>query len=196
MLRAEVEEHVAASGAVHLRRAWEKVTEQGSVIMKQQEEIVGLQRRADALTRVFTWSTDSELSDGQSDSYTFTEGVVGCCYNEENDNFDDDETGSTYDDDGPDGDERRFIGTHFMAFMLCEAGPAYTVHCKCSILDKNDKVLRVSRNPPDYDFQKPALTTTDTAGFYFSLTDADKAGAVRADGSIKLRMVVHLYLPE
>jgi len=33
-------------------------------------------------------------------------------------------------------------------------------------------------------------------GAWFDLTDADKAGAVRADGSIRLRMVVHLYLPE
>ena len=33
-------------------------------------------------------------------------------------------------------------------------------------------------------------------GVHFTLTAADKAGAVREDGSIKLRMVVHLYLPE
>jgi hypothetical protein len=33
-------------------------------------------------------------------------------------------------------------------------------------------------------------------GVYFFLTDVDKAGAERADGSIKLRMEVHLYLPE
>ena len=56
MLRAEVEQHVAASGAVHVRRAWEKlagmeekvegleekVAEQGSLIVEQQEEIAGL----------------------------------------------------------------------------------------------------------------------------------------------------------
>jgi len=33
-------------------------------------------------------------------------------------------------------------------------------------------------------------------GTDFDLTEADKAGAVRADGRIKLRMVVRLYLPE
>jgi hypothetical protein len=187
MLRAEVEEHVAASGAVHLRRAWgravemeEKVAEQGSVILKQKEELAGMQRRADALTRVFTWSTDSEWSKGVSDPYTFTGGVVGRCYNQLNDEDDEEDE------------------THLMGFIL-KQGPTCTMHFKCSILDKNDKVLRVVSEPQRCDFRKPPTRTARPGrgrGTAFNLTDADKAGAVRADGSIKLRMVVHLYLPE
>jgi len=110
MLRADVDGHVAASVAVHLRkvcgramemetkvaelgetqkhcaRLEQKVAEQGNVIAKLKEEIalVGdlkeeklaisiLQRRAQALTRVFTWSTDSPWIQLQtSQPFTFT----------------------------------------------------------------------------------------------------------------------------
>jgi hypothetical protein len=230
VLRAEVEEHVAASGAVHVRRAWEKVTgleekvagledkvaDQGSVIMKQKEEIAGMQRRADALTHVFTWSTDSimkqkeeiagmqrradalthvftwstdsEWSAVQSDAHAFTGGVVGKCSNGEFEVVIPDDEDLPYYDDAP----------YFIIFKL-EEGPACTMHYKCSILDKNDKVLRVVSDPADVDFRQPSLETVtagrEMAAAFLTLTDADKARAVRADGSIKLCMVVHLYLP-
>jgi hypothetical protein len=214
MARADVEQHVAASGAEHMRRAWEKVAgmeekavkmeekvvkmeekvaQQDSVIVKQKGEIAllkkevtaqnsvfaGLERRAGALMRVFTWSTDSEWSKVASDSYTFTEGVVGSCYSELN----------TDDDYDFDDDEIHFIG------FILEEGPVCTMHYKCSILDKNDKVLRVVSDLDYCDFREPP-TETEGIGALFNLTDADKAAAARADGSIKLRMVVHLYLPE
>ena len=185
MLRAEVGGHVAASAAVHVRRAWEKVAglqEQvvglEEKVAEQKEEIAGMQTRADALTRVFTWSTDREWSEETTDSYTFTEGVVGRCFNLLS-------------------DDERDAERHWMGFRL-EEGPACTMHFKCSILDKNDKVLRVSM-PVRCDFRQPAVETGPVGvgrGVFFALTDADKAGAVRADGEIKLRMVVHLYLPE
>ena len=190
MARVDVEQHVVAREAEHLRQAWEKekameervmkmeekVAKQGGVIMKQKEKIAGMQRRADALTRVFTWSTGSEW-DATGDSYTFTGGVVGQCFNLLHDSGEPDEPNA-----------------HLIGFEL-EEGPACTMHFKCSILDKNDKVLRVVSDPTDCDFQKPPIKTEEL-GAWFDLTEADKAGAVRADGSIKLRMVVHLYLPE
>ena len=200
MARAEVEQHVAASGAEHLRRAWgraveveamvagleekaeemeeeaeemkEKVTEMEEKAVEQDKVIVGLERRAGALMRVFVWSTDSEWSVADSDSYTFTGGVVGRCFNR------------LYTDEPYDGEN------HLMAFLL-EEGPVCTMHFKCSILDKNDKVLRVVSDLVDYEFWEPPTGK----GATFTLTDADKAGAVRADGSIKLCMVVYLYLP-
>ena len=137
----------------------------------------------DALTRVFTWSTDIEWSEEESDSYTFTGGVDGHCFSR-----------LINDDDDPDdpADETYIIG-----FDL-EEGPDCMMYFKCSILDKNDKVLRVVSHPDYCDFRKPPTETAPVGkgwGPSFTLTDADKAGAVRADGSIKLRMVVHLYLP-
>jgi uncharacterized coiled-coil protein SlyX len=196
--RAEVEEHIAASGAVHLQRAWKRAAEQEEKVAELQTKVVGqgetiarqngdiarqnsvnagLQKRVQALTRVFTWSTDSAWSEQESLPYTFTDGVRGYCYNSESAaaNF-----------------------KHWMGFVLLE-GPACTMHFKCSILDKNDKVLRVVCRPEDADFLKPPAKTAGLGlgmGSHFSLTDSEKAGAVREDGSIKLRMVVHLYLPE
>ena len=84
-----------------------------------------------------------------------------------------------------------------MGFKL-EEGPACTMHFKCSILDKGDSVLRVVSAPAQGDFREPPVTTGPVGTglrVSFDLTDADKAGAGRADGSIKLCMVVHLYLP-
>ena len=209
MAQVEVGGHVA--GAVHLQMAWgravemeEKVAEQDSVISKQERTlseqaelikeqnstIAGLQGHcAEALTRVFTWSTDSAWSITQSLPYTFRDGVRGHCLNSvpANASF------------------AHWIGfatsfTHFVGFQL-EEGVECTMHFKCSILDKNDKVLRV--NPEDDDFRKrpPKVwvgrkDVGEGRGAYFNLTAADTAGAARADGSIKLCMVVHLYLSE
>ena len=167
MARAEVEGHVAASVAVHLRLAWKRVSE-------MEDEIKELRKRSEALTRVFTWSTDSAWSVRQSLPYTFTDGVSGFALNNNKNN-------------------EQFVG-----FFLKE-GPACTMHFKCSILDKNDKILRVVSDPSRSDLAKPPFRTAPVGkarGAPFKLTEEDKAGAVRADGSIKLRMVVHLYLPE
>ena len=63
-------------------------------------------------------------------------------------------------------------------------------------MDKNDKALRVVG---DFDYEDSPDETASIGGGLgaaFNLTAADEVGALRADGSIKLRMVVHLYLPE
>ena len=97
MTRAEVEEHVATSGAVHLQVVLSVVAEMGEKVAElhekvggQAEEIARLEGEmreqslkpgerflTQALTHVFTWSTDREWSPGKSTSYTFTGGLSG-----------------------------------------------------------------------------------------------------------------------
>ncbi|KAJ1469389.1 hypothetical protein T484DRAFT_1851979 [Baffinella frigidus] len=98
----------------------QKVAEQALEMVGQTSAIHALQRRAEALTRVFTWSTDAAWSGRKSLPYTFTDGVRGHCFN------------------GKPGDK---TCTYGMGFAL-EEGPACTMHFKCSVLDKDDKVLR------------------------------------------------------
>jgi hypothetical protein len=136
-------------------------------------QISGLQKRAEAITRVFNWSTDTSWSCKSSLPFTFTDGVRGCCHNGQ--------TG----------------GSLFMGFTLQE-GPACTLHFSCSILDANGTVFRTVTHPDWSDNRHPPAATSpigQATGTLFKLTEADKACAVRADGSIYLRMVVHLYLP-
>jgi hypothetical protein len=153
------------------------VREQGETITEQKKSLAALKRLDEALASVFTWSTDIAWSVKQSPSFTFTDGVRGYGYNgvPENHQF-----------------------THWIGFHLVE-GPACTIHYKCSILDKDDKVLRVVSCPGCGNIERipiPISVAGGGKGVPFTLTAADKTGAGRADGSIKLRMVVHLYLPE
>ena len=174
MARVEVGAHVAASETVHLQRAWAQAEELEEEIKELRKNLPG---RADALTRVFTWSTDSACKDKFTPTKTFADGVRGFCSN---------------------GEPALERFTHWMGFEL-EEGPACTMHYKCSLLDKNDKVLRVVSDPEACDFREPPIeapTLGEGIGPGFNLSAADKTGAVRADGSIKFRMVVHLYLPE
>jgi hypothetical protein len=57
---------------------------------------------------------------------------------------------------------------------------------------------RVSRLESGDFLWRPVKTAVagSWGGASFDLTAADKEAAMQADGSIKLRMVVHLYLPE
>jgi uncharacterized coiled-coil protein SlyX len=197
MVRAEVGEHVEVSGAVHVQKAWGRVAEmegkvaaQGSCmeeqttlitelqqkIKEQAAETAGLQKRAEALTHVFTWSTDSSWKRKTSLPHTFGDGVRGSCCSG---------TGMA-----PTGEKRPAV----MGIAL-EPGPTCTAHFKCCILDKHDTVFRVVSAPNDCDFKRAPCHTVRACSS-FDLTAADTAGAVRADGSIKLRMVVYLYLPE
>ena len=73
------------------------------------------------------------------------------------------------------------------------------MHFQFAILDKNDAPFRVVSSERVYDVRKPPSKISPVGegwGAAFELTDEDKRGAVRADGSIKLRMVVHLHLPD
>ena len=147
------------------------------LVEQQNRTITGLLGRADALTHVFAWSVPSSWSDKSSAVFTFADGVRGHASTgtPENENY-----------------------THWMGFTL-DQGPICKHKCKCSILDKNDKILRVVSPESWSDFQRPSTSTRPVGGgggAAFNLTDADIAGATRSDGTIKLRMVVHLFLPE
>ena len=150
-------------------------------VVVQQESVMALcSQEEKGLARVFTWSTNSTWSPKNSDSCTFTDGVNtvrGHCFS-----------------------QKQIGGKNVtsMGFTLDE-GPVCTMHFECSILDKDDKVLRVVSTPENADLEKTPEQTAPKGrgrGASFILSEEDKAGAVRADGSIKLRMVVFLYLPE
>ena len=183
--RAQIERHLEVSGAVHLQRAWrkavelqEKVREQGETIAEQEESLVAMKRLDKVRTRVFIWSTDISWSVEKSLSFefAFTPEVRGHCYN---------------------GAPESPQFTHWIGFLL-EEGPACTMHYKCSILGKDGKVLRVVSHLGCGNIERRPVSVSVSRrgkGVPFNLTEEDTAGAGRADGSIKLKMVVHLYLP-
>ena len=155
----------------------EKMAGLQAKVAGQDSVIAALEGRRGTLTRVFTWSTDSSGRSAKSDTHTFTDGVRGKVFS------------------GKSGYKHI---PHYMGFELDE-GPASAMHFQCAILDKNDEPLRVVSSERVSDIRKPPAKISPVGegwGAAFDLTDEDKAGAVRADGSIKLRMVVHLYLPE
>jgi hypothetical protein len=142
MLRVEVEEHVEASGALHLRSAWRvaeemegKVTSQAHYIDTLEEQVEGLQKRAEALTHVFTFSTKRSEMWASSAPFQFTDGVRGRCEVSESDHK-----------------------TLEVGFVLLE-GPRCTLHYKCSILDKGDKAFRVISPWQSIDFGEPPTET-------------------------------------
>jgi hypothetical protein len=68
------------------------------------------------------------------------------------------------------------------------------VHATFSVLDNNDKVLRqiyevgTATAPDIFDFKEFVCEE------YFTPTTEDKAQSLRADGSIRLRAVVRLFI--
>ena len=181
MVRAAVGEHVEASGAVHLRLAWRRAAEMEEKVAEQGRTIATLQGlTAPAIFgcgHLFTWSIDGSFNPAHSLPHTFTEGVIGRCFSMKS---------------------VHVTGDFVMGFALLE-GPACKMNYKCMIMGKDDKVLRVVSEPVDVDFRKPPQDTAPVGqgrAARFNLTAADKAGAVRADGSIKLRMAVYLHLSE
>jgi len=78
---------------------------------------------------------------------------------------------------------------------LIHGRPKVWVHITFSILDKNDKILRTvqklgtAAKPVAHDFKNSVYW-----GSNFTPTAEEKAQSVRADGSIRLRAVVRLFL--
>lgn len=139
---------------------------------QQNRAILGFEKRAEALTHVFTFSTHR-----QSSSYTFTDGVSGHCSGQE----------LFQAEDG---------NTHWMGFEL-EEGPTCTMHFKCLVLYPEDDVWWNVGSASRCDFLKPPTEANgEGCGARFELTKDDKEHLIRRDGTIKYRMVVHLYLPE
>ncbi|KAJ1477828.1 hypothetical protein T484DRAFT_1819887 [Baffinella frigidus] len=176
----------------------EKVAELEQEVAQQHEVISGLQtkmaeqnafvrKRGEAMTHAFSWTTSRysgrsffqccvpwSIDSWWSVPHTFINGVSGRCTI-----------------------KKRVHGSfsHGMGFRLQEGPAGCTMHFKCSILDKDDKVLRVVSAPQDCDFLRAPVEIAGS-GAEFDLTEEEDWAAVRADGSIKCLMVVHLYLPE
>ena len=83
--------------------------------------------------------------------------------------------------------------SHCIGFKI-EGRDKCRLHATFSILDKHDKILRqafeagTAAAPRERDF------TDGFGGKYFTPTAAEKAQSVRADGSIRLRAEVRLFL--
>ncbi|KAJ1483610.1 hypothetical protein T484DRAFT_1799676 [Baffinella frigidus] len=161
-----------------------EIAEQGRTIAEQEaaltEQIIvvaGMQRRAAAVSHEFTWTTKGVQKDTWSEEYTFADGVRGYCFD--------------------------MHGMHYMGFQLMSPGPKMPfpvcgMHYECWILDKRDKLLRMVSLPEMGDFEKNPVQTAkkdNAMGISFEFTEEDSKEALRKDGSIKLRMVVHLYVP-
>ena len=84
--------------------------------------------------------------------------------------------------------------SHFIGFNV-QGRDKCRVHATLSLLDKHDKILRqvhetgTAEAPEEFDF-----TASTYKGRYFTPTAAEKAQSVRADGSIRLRAEVRLFL--
>ena len=166
MLRADVAQHVETSGAVHCQRAQLIVAALSSEIHA---------RDAATLTREFTWLTDRTWAGGESDRQSFGHGIHGHCFS-------------------------YMLGTKFaMAFSLKEPLGECTMHFVASIIGKDDAhPSLVVSNMRYVDFQSPPIDIAHQGGLgkSFDLTAAQMGDAVRADGTIKLCMVIHLHLPD
>jgi hypothetical protein len=131
----------------------------------------GARKRDQAQTLVFTWSTGIDGVIGKSEAQTFADGWDGQCVG-------------------------KFKGQAlYLALSLSAKHSVCTMHFNASILDKDGKVLRVVNR---CDVPEPPKPRTGHGNLYIQvgLTAADKRGALRTNGTIKLRMVVHLYLPK
>mmetsp|Transcript_5453 Transcript_5453/g.13139 ORF Transcript_5453/g.13139 Transcript_5453/m.13139 type:complete len:195 (-) Transcript_5453:75-659(-) len=157
-----------------------ELKEKVKVTANLKAKVEELQRHRDALTRVFNITIPSTRAIRKTPLHTFADGVVGFCESKK----------------GAQKDE------HYIFFTLQE-GPAVTLHFKCWLLHKNDSYTRRLLSKPDKgDFSKkpvkvtPAGTKGASEGAKFKMTAEDKRDAEREDGSIKVRMAVHLYVPE
>jgi len=118
---------------------------------------------------VFNWRADGWVrGEFESETHDFGQGVTGkCCLS--------------------------IMNEHTHLIMFCFDGRAKCrVHATFSILDKHNKTLRQV-----YEFgtaDAPEIAEDFDPGDDFTPTADDKAQSVRADGSIRLRAVVRLFL--
>jgi len=133
------------------------ITELQQMVAHQHRTIAGLERRAQARTKVFTWTEHSWDTPGRgtkSRPFFFADGVRGACSASCN------PPGST--------------STHSMDFRLDE-GPACTMHFKCSILDTDEGVIRVVSPPECGDFHQPPTGPVSALCVPFNVTKGDKS---------------------
>ena len=172
LLRKDLAAHVEAThleqAGEQLQSLWAETAEMRELIAASESE----QRHAAAspTSWVFNWRA-AGWGPGLffSETRDFGEGVGGHCTLQNSD----------------DPDHSHMIG------VLIEGIATLRIHATFSILDKHDKTLR----------QVHEIGTTNSPrevagwiGGRFRVTAADKAQSVRADGSIRLRAVVRLFL--
>jgi len=129
-----------------------------------------------ATSWVFNWRADSWYGKFESETHTFVDGVTGHCVLQHSC-----------------AENRKIWGqSHFIGYQI-QGLDKGRVHVTLSILDKNDQLLRTlleegtSAAPQETDFSK-------YWGKDFTPTAEDMAQAARADGSIRLRVVLRLFL--
>jgi hypothetical protein len=154
---------------VYLQHLWRQAAEQKAVSESEQR------LAAVAPTSwVFNWRADGwGPACCRSETHDFCEGFAGSCLLKASSDLE---------------------HSHFIGFRI-EVGVRCKMHATFSILDKHDKTLRTVKEmgtaaaPVEIDF-----TLHPSWGVNFTPTVEEKAQSVRADGSIRLRAVVRLFL--
>ena len=163
---AHVEATHLQSAAKQLQILWHKVETLNALSESENRHAV-----ASPTTWVFNWRADSwEAGIVYSETHDFGEGVTGYCIIKLTSNVE---------------------YSHFIGYMLRGIDKC-TVLATLSILDTHDKILReVYELKGEDDF-----TDVFCKGKHFTPTADEKARSVRADGSIRLRAVVRLFLDD
>jgi len=208
--------------AIHLHsaaEAWSQIAELEEQLRRLQAASESEQRHAAAspTSWVFNWGADGwEAMHSESETHDFGEGITGkwiletpCSYNSMTDK------GILETHDNASGHHCTLHHWHKIRFELSEqrsrSDPGFPgVHATFSVLNKHDKTLRevfkvgTATEPfkklwelqcptePDEDSSTLFLATQSNEE-YFTPSAEEKAQSVRADGSVRLRAVVHLF---
>jgi len=134
---------------------------------------------ADQKAWVFNWLADG-WNDGiyRSEKHAFADGAQGCCSLHKS---------------------VRDAHSHFIGFHL-EGRAKYKCHATFSILDKHDKVLlkviEVGTAANPHVVENKSSPGRTFLGWSFTPTEEDKARSVRADGSVRMRAEVRVFLDD
>ena len=144
--------------------------------LKQELESEKRLSTADEKTWVFNWRAGGwdNASTFRSEKHAFADGVQGYC--------------SLQKSSDP-------SHSHFIGFAL-EGRAKHKHHATFSILDKHDKVLRQVHETGTATNPHVVEKSKGVCGWDFTPTEEDKAGSVRADGSVRVRVVVRVFLDD
>jgi hypothetical protein len=203
VLRNEVEAHMDASLGEHVRAMMKKVSQQGREIVKLRAQdsekdgrIAYWQKPGDGkiIRKVFTWSLESwDLGEcARSESLQFCDGVSAWCSLDPSSGTDD--------------------FTHEFSLYFHQLEMRVGVHATFNVLDTEDAAILAEDRDPRRGWPHPecqpmcvGFCSAFSPGKNFKAscksgdmsimpTDAEKAQALREDGSIKLRAVVDVHL--
>ena len=177
LVREDLDAHIEAmhlgdSACQQLQRLWGEIAE-----LKATVEIEQIHASASPTSWVFNWRADGWMRGSfASEMHDFGQGVTGHC------------TLSNSSGAGC-GDGRPLIAFYFRGRAQCR------MHATFSVLDKHNKTLsqvcEIGTADAPQRVEKP-----DCGGACFTATAEMKAQSVRADGSIRLRAVVRLFLDD